>query len=143
MRTSSLHPWTGKGIGLALALVLLAIVSVGDAGPRAATMRDGSAAYFLSATQVISWDETVGMLDTRTGAIYRLRGNLEKTSIRNNWEQRVPAVTGPHSGMLEIQRATFNHPEATFLVDVVEGHTWILKRTASTNRRWQRVEIFR
>ena len=139
MRTS-LQQWTGKGIGLALVLVVLTFVSIGDARP--ATMRDG-AAYILPAVQVISWDRTVGMLDTRTGAVYRLLGNVDKTRVKNTWKQRVAPVTGSHSGMLEIQRSTFNEIRTTFLVDVVEGHTWILKRTASTNRRWQRVDVLR
>ncbi len=31
----------------------------------------------------------------------------------------------------------------TFLVDIVDGTTWILRETASSNARWQLIEIYR
>ena len=60
------------------------------------------------------------------------------------------------SGILEIQRIIAPHGErgrnpattevelvpSTFLVDVVTGDTWILRRRASTNASWDKVELF-
>ena len=95
------------------------------------------------ATQIISYDQTVGRLDTRTGAIYMYRGELDNPSVRGYWELRVPGVNEKTSGMLELQRANFNNPEATFLVDTVTGKTWLLHRRGNHNGTWDVVEIFK
>ncbi len=106
--------------------------------------------FIVPAAQIISFDDTVGMLDTATGAIYRLHGNLhnpttvlDNPGVRLTWELRVGPVKGETSGLLEIQRPTFNKPDAIFLVDIVLGKTWILQRRASSNGTWDPVEIYR
>ena len=95
-------------------------------------------------------DMPIGRLDTVTGAIYRLHGNLENPSVRNTWRQRVPPVEGETSGLLDIQTVSFqrNAPvpfagkTRTFLVDNVTGRTWVLRPTASTNGLWKEVKVF-
>ena len=132
-------------------LVILAVgataivIAMGAAG-RGQQMSSSGAdvrGFVVPAVQIISFDDTVGMLDTATGAIYRLRGNLDNPSVRNTWELRVGPVKAATSGLLEIQRPTFNKPDAIFLVDIITGKTWILQRRASTNRTWDPVEIYR
>lgn len=116
--------------------------------------------YFVpgpSATQIIHLpggnlrlDSDIARFDTRTGAIYRFRGNIEVASVTNDWELRVPPVKEPNSGILEIQRIASPRPTsegepqvfATFLVDVVTGQTWILRHRASTNASWDAVDIY-
>jgi len=116
--------------------------------------------YFVtgpSATQVFIFpggdlnnDSDVAMLDTRTGAVYRYRGQLDNPSARGTWEQRVAPPKEAHSGMLEIQRLVFpsakgNQVEteaATFLVDIVTGTTWVLHLRASTNGSWDIIKHF-
>lgn len=119
--------------------------------------------FLFTATEIIHLgggsgknDSDIARFDTRTGAVYRFRGNVDVASVTNTWELRVPAVTEKTSGLLEIQnilpesRATvpnaFELTEVvpvTFLVDIVYGTTWILRETASTNARWQLVDIYR
>ena len=89
------------------------------------------------------FDSSIARLDTRTGAVYRFRGNVDNSSVRNTWELRVGPVKAATSGLLEIQRPTFNKPDAIFLVDIVLGKTWILQRRASSNGTWDPVEIYR
>lgn len=93
------------------------------------------------AVQVISWDEGVALFDSVNGAVYRLRGSLSNPSVRNTWQLRVPPVTVPTSGVLELQRATFNAPGALFLVDVVTGQTWILRDRPSETGSWEPVLV--
>ena len=109
--------------------------------------------YFVqgqSATQIIvlpggNTDNNgdIARLDTNTGAVYRFRGNVDNPSVRNTWELRVPAVKGENSGLLEIQRLEFGSTQATFLVDVVTGNTWILRHRASSNGTWDPIDIYK
>lgn len=110
--------------------------------------------YFVqgpAATQIIllpggnlKFDSDIARLDTRTGAIYRFRGDVDNPSVRNTWELRVAPVKEKTSGILEIQQPGFDRrPDTVFLVDVVNGDTWILRRRASTNASWDKVDIFK
>ncbi|MHC4427744.1 MAG: hypothetical protein ACYS0D_03970 [Planctomycetota bacterium] len=99
--------------------------------------------FIVPAAQIVSFDDTVGLLNTATGAIYKLRGNLDNASVTNTWQMRVGPVDGTTSGYLEIQRPVFDHPNAIFLVDIVTGKTWILRDRASSNRSWEPVKIHR
>ncbi len=135
-----------------LAVVAVAVIVAMGAGSHKQLTVDRAdvRGFIVPASQIISFDDTVGRLDTRTGAIYRLHGvasdptaALDNPSAKLTWEERVPAVKGDTSGVLEIQRPTFNRPDATFLVDIVTGKTWILRRRASSNRSWEPIETFR
>jgi len=96
-------------------------------------------------------DSDIARLDTRTGAVYRFRGDVDNASVRNTWELRVDPVKGKTSGILEIQRIVLPARDrlssdvrpTTFLVDVANGRTWILRHRASTNATWDPVDIFR
>ncbi len=153
--------------------------------------------FLFSATEIIRlsggtarFDSDIARLDTRTGAVYRFRGDVDVASVQNTWELRVPPVKEKTSGLLEIQNILPNRPilhgdvalpfetfyvdtltgktvkkvettydqvksaptaaraheivrPVTFLVDIVEGTTWILRETAATNARWQLVDIYR
>ena len=64
----------------------------------------------------------------------------------------MPPVTEETSGVLEIQRIALPETDArtgetvvqtaTFLVDIVNGTTWVLREMASTNARWQMVDVY-
>ena len=153
--------------------------------------------FLFSATEIIrlsggtvATDSDIARLDTRTGAVYRFRGNVDIASVENTWELRVPPVKEETSGMLELQNILPHRPirhgdvvmpfetffvdtltgqtvkkvettntqvktapaaaqaadivrPVTFLVDIVEGTTWILRETASSNARWQLIDIYR
>jgi len=153
--------------------------------------------FLFSATEIIRlsggtarFDSDIARLDTRTGAVYRFRGDVDVASVQNTWELRVPPVKEKTSGMLELQNILPNRPirqgdvavpfetffvdtltgqtvkkvettitqgktvpaagqateivrPVTFLVDIVDGTTWILRETTSTNARWQLVDIYR
>ncbi len=112
--------------------------------------------FLFSASQIIRLSggnpansSDIARLDTRTGAVYRFRGNIDVASVKNTWELRVPPVKEETSGLLEIQNFLPERPTTetirpvTFLVDIVNGTTWILRETTSTNARWQVVDIYR
>ena len=153
--------------------------------------------FLFSATEIIRlsggtarFDSDIARLDTRTGAVYRFRGDVDVASVQNTWELRVPPVKEKTSGLLELQNILPNRPilhgdvvmpfetffvdtltgetvkkiettydlakavpdavrateivrPVTFLVDIVDGTTWILRETTATNARWQLVDIYR
>ncbi len=153
--------------------------------------------FLFSATEIIrlsggtaAFDSDIARLDTRTGAVYRFRGDVDVASVQNTWELRVPPVKEKTSGMLELQNILPHRPirqgdvvmpfetffvdtltgktvkkvetsntqvktvpagtraidivrPVTFLVDIVEGTTWILRETTSSNARWQLIDIYR
>ncbi len=132
------------------------LVAIGAGGAKIA------AQYFVqgpSASQIIflpggneQFDSDIARLDTRTGAIYRFRGNVNNPSVRNTWELRVPPVKET-SGWLEVQtialppvvkkNESVERPVTAFLVDIVTGKTWILRQRASTNATWDPVDVYR
>ena len=129
---------------LALVVAAGALIAVAlGAGRELGVSRTDVRGFVLPASQIISWDQTVGMLDTANGAIYKMRGALHNSSVQNTWEMRVPPVKGTTSGLLELQVATFDAPDTFFLVDIVTGSTWILRTRTSSNRSWEPVKIFR
>ena len=154
--TSHIRKW-----GLLSLCAAIVGVGIGAGGMKVAKQ------YFVlgpSATQLVLLpggnirnSSDIARLDTRTGAVYRFRGDTTNPSVRNTWELRVAPVKGKTSGILEIQRIIAPHGElgrnptttevvlvpSTFLVDVVTGETWILRRRASTNASWDKVELFK
>lgn len=132
----------------AVAAVALLVAALGAAtGARTVMYRTASGEVILPAVQIISFNDGVGRLDTTSGAVHILSGDLDNPSVRNEWVLRVPAVKESHSGLLDIQQPTFNNPDATFLVDVATGKTWLLRRTHEHKRDsagyWQPVEVVR
>ncbi|MHC4082476.1 MAG: hypothetical protein ACYS15_15705 [Planctomycetota bacterium] len=154
--TSHIRKW-----GLLSICAAVIGVGVGAGGMKVARQ------YFVqgpSATQIVLLpggnvlnSSDIARFDTRTGAVYRFRGDTTNPSVRNTWELRVAPVKEKTSGILEIQRIIAPHGElgrnpattevelvpSTFLVDVVTGDTWILRRRASTNATWDKVELFK
>ena len=125
----------------------VAVVTIGAGGAKIA------AQYFVqapSASEIIllpggnlESDSDIARLDTRTGAIYRFRGDVNKASTRNTWELRVAPVK-ESSGWLEVQTiAPPRRPVTMFLVDIVTGKTWILRQRASTNATWDPVNVYK
>ncbi|MHC4990779.1 MAG: hypothetical protein ACYTGC_07335 [Planctomycetota bacterium] len=129
--------------GAVIALALVGVAAVGSQRDRGSYRQPVVYDAYLAATQIISFDDTIGLLDTSNGAIYRLAGNLDNASSRLQWQRRVAPVAGSTSGLLEIQKATFNRPDATFLVDIATGQTWILRQRAGQNRSWEPVDFQR
>jgi hypothetical protein len=138
------------------AVVVIAVGAGRNRTSRQAILSPDRNAFLFSATEIVllpggnpQTDSDIARLDPTTGAVYRLRGNLDNPSVRNTWELRVPPVKGPHSGLLEVQQARLpgsrngRGASATFLVDIVSGRTWILRPRASSNASWDPVEIFR
>ena len=138
------------GFALGAAVVLAAMGADRAAGNRRGVLAPQRNGYLFSATEIIhlpggnpDTDSDIARLDTTTGAIYRFRGDADDPSVRDTWELRVPPVAGKHSGLLEVQQVMQGGHRTTFLVDIVDGRTWILHRRASTNGSWDPVEIFR
>ena len=131
----------GVRVVMILALVSAVVLMVAGAGNdrELTSTRAGVRGFVLPRTEVISFDETVAVLDTATGAVYRIKDPrvLDNPSARVTFQLRVAPVKEETSGYLEMQRATFNQPNAIFLVDIVTGKTWILRDRASSNRSWE------
>ena len=131
----------GRSVKLALLGLVVAGIGVAiGAGRQSASIADPSRVFMVPATQIISWNETVARLDTTSGAIYIFKGSLRNESSIAQWEQRVPAVRGETTGYLQIQRPLFD-PDVTFLVDVVNGNTWILRRRSGDTATWEPANI--
>lgn len=143
-------------VPLAAAVAIAVTMGAGSGGNRTAVLDPDRNQFLFSATQIITLpggavelDSDIARLDSRNGAIYRFRGDVNNPSVRNTWELRVPPVSEETSGLLEIQTIrpvrTIGTPgePTVFLVDIVRGSTWILRQNASTNFRWDAVEIFR
>jgi hypothetical protein len=150
MTTSSARFRVLFGFALGVAVVLAAMGADRARSNRSGVLAPQRNAFLFSATEIIDLpggnpdtDSDIARLDTTTGAIYRFRGNVENPSVKNTWELRVPPVSGKHSGLLEIQQASIGKRRTTFLVDIVDGRTWILRKRASTNASWDPVDIFR
>ncbi len=129
-------------VALLCVIAVAALFTMG-AGDRAGQLVGGAAdqRLVLPAAQIISFGTSIGLLDTVTGAVYQLSGNLSNPGITQTWELKVPPVKGSTSGYLELQRATFNNPEALFLVDRITGRTWLFRWRSSGNGAWDPVEV--
>jgi hypothetical protein len=150
MTTSSARFRIAAAFALGAAVVLAALGADRARSNRHAVIAPQRNAFLFSATEIINLpggnpktDSDIARLDTTTGAIYRFRGNVDNPSVRNTWEMRVPPVKGKHSGLLEVQQVKLGNHRTTFLVDIVDGRTWILRNRASTNGSWDPVDIFR
>lgn len=127
--------WGGGGMTMATIICLGIMVA---AAPPLKRTSPVYRVHTVPVSQVISYGEGVGLLDTRSGAIAELRGNLDNPSSKLSWFPRVEGVDGT-SGYLQIQSPQFNRPDASFLVDVVTGNTWILRDRGNNNGSWEEV----
>ena len=92
----------------------------------------------IPVVQVMSYQQGVGLLDTTTGEIFELRGDLDNASSRLSWFPRVAGLADT-SGFLKVQSPQFNNPDAVFLIDAVTGATWILRERGNNNGSWEKV----
>ncbi len=95
----------------------------------------------IPVAQVIPYQQGVGLLDTVTGEIFELRGDLKNASSQLSWFARVPGLAGT-SGFLQVQsprRFVIDRPDPIFLVDAVTGATWILRDRGNHNGTWEAV----
>lgn len=118
--------------------VLTLIAAVVFAGPPADRTSPAFRAYAVPVSQVISYRQGIGLLDTTTGTLFELRGDLDNPSSALSWFPRVEGIEGG-SGYLQVQSPRFIRPDAVFLVDVVTGDTWILRDRGNHNGSWEPV----
>ena len=101
----------------------------------------------------------VALFDSKTGAVYRLRGTVSNPSSRVYWQLAIPAP-GRSSGLLQlVDVSPATRPDArrqnervseirdgqTFLVDIITGNIWLFRQRFETNLEigtWDPVEIF-
>lgn len=122
---------------LALGVAFVAAAGMAQIGPSAEVSRT----YELPSQRILTIGNHLVRLDTRTGAVHRLRGDATATSSGQDWSQRVPAVTGQHSGMLDIQQTRGGSADGTFLVDVAGQRTWLLRWRGNEDGIWQDVPV--
>ncbi len=120
--------------------VLTLIATAVLAGPPADRTSPAFRAYAVPVSRVISYQDGVGLLNTTTGALFELRGDLDNEGAQLNWFPRVEGIEGG-SGYLQVQSPRFTRPDAVFLVDVVTGDTWILRDRGNHNGSWEPVKM--
>ncbi len=133
--TAHLRTWAIVAIGASL---LVGAMGLGAArSGRTAVLAPESNEFLFSATQIVrlpggnvNTDSDIARLDTKTGAIYRFRGNVDNASTQPTWELRVPGVGQPTSGLLEVQNILPRDPVdpaglpfGTFYIDTLTGET--------------------
>jgi hypothetical protein len=102
------------GVVIGAAVVIAAMGADRARSKRQAVLAPQRQAFLFSSTEIIllgggneKTSSDIARLDTTTGAIYRFRGNVDNSSVKNTWEFRVPPVKGPHvdpSPTCELQR---------------------------------------
>jgi hypothetical protein len=96
----------------------------------------------LSRVQIINFNDGVARFDSATGAIHTFSGDPRNPNVRGQWRLHVAGVNGRTSGFLQIQQPLgVEARDAAFLVDVVTGDTWVLRRRG-TRATWDFVEVF-
>jgi len=95
--------------------------------------------------RIINWNDTVARFDSTTGAVHEYTADPKDTRIIGRWDPAVAPISGPTSGMLQVQNPVgVENFGSTFLVDVKNGRTWILKRNRrNDNASWVEVTIQR
>ncbi len=134
---------TARPKTVALMSLITAMLLIGGAGyvyaaQSAGRQHDGVILHgdaIHPAARVVRLNGSAGRLDTRTGELQRFRGNLKDSSGPARWAEFAPAVSERTSGVLDINQVQ----ESTFLVDLVTGDTWLLRRTANA-ARWDHVD---
>ena len=86
----------------------------------------------FSRTKIVEIDNDVFRLGTSNGELFRFKGDLRGPTANGVFQSIVAPVNGANSGFLQIQRAG----DGTFLVDTVNGTTWILRRKSANNGGW-------
>ena len=130
-----------KGIGI------LAAGAIALTATMAASQNRGSGAGVASsraldipACRIFEIGGTIVRLDTSTGAILSFHGNAGAQGSAANWRSSVPGVGDKTSGLLDIQRPQETGTGGIFLVDAVEGTTWVLRWRGNQNGAWARVQ---
>ena len=120
-----------------IVLAVLATIVVAVAmGAGSATVLLHAEDAVISPVEVFGWDTTAARLDTTTGEILVFNGDLHARSGRGQWIEAVHGVTSGAT-YLDLQEAN----GAWFLVDVVTGDTWILRRDGA-HMHWEPVTVF-
>lgn len=140
--------WSIRSVLVLLMIVATAAVVLG-AG-KAASSDDARVIYtpgvgerIVSRVQIIQFDDTIARFDSSTGAIHKYNGDPSKPNVRGQWIRHVRGVDDRTSGILEIQKPRGVHADkTTFLVDVVKGDTWILRRRGG-DASWEAVHVLR
>ena len=126
-----------KRYKLAAALVAFVVIGVIATEVFAAPQR-AFRTLDIPVAQVMPYQQGVGLLNTVTGEIFELRGDLDNASSRLSWFPRVAGLDGT-SGFLQVQSPHFNRQNAGVLVDAVTGATWILRDRGNHNGTWEPV----
>lgn len=146
------------------ASVAAVIVGAGENGPQYSLPERALVFPMTEVVQITPQKvgDPVALFDSKTGAVYRLRGTVANPSSRVYWQLAIPAV-GKTSGLLRLQnvpalRRVSRHRIAgaldrrpnvpllrdddtvleirdgeTFLVDVITGDTWLFRQRSETN----------
>ena len=125
-------------------VVLLALAATSMYGRAQPAARAGSIVVRtveLPDVQVMAVGDLVIRVDSRTGAVATLQGNPTNRAVPNSWKERVPGVTEPNSGLLQLRPLQYAGTELFMLVDLRDGTTWRLASLGNFIGAWELVEI--
>ncbi|MHC5025634.1 MAG: hypothetical protein ACYTGR_02605 [Planctomycetota bacterium] len=135
---------TTRTVALAVAVVAsLGAIAVGTTGSVSMLQPASTRTYELPRIRICGFGNSTVRLDTQTGEMSALRGDGTAKGTGESWERRVPAVSGQHSGMLDIvitKPATY---DGVYLVDIDGTRTWLLKWVGNANGEWREVRQIR
>ena len=128
----------GIGVAAAAAIGIGAIFSTtSEAQQRRPRGNDVIATdeIIFSTVQIVELNGEIVRLDTDDGQLFEFSGSTGDNA-RGTWRRMAQPVRGNTSGFLQIQQVG----GAIFLVDRVDGRTWIL-RDRGSNSSWQEIRI--
>lgn len=85
-------------------------------------------------TRVLDFQGDLVRFDSSSGAVLQFSGNTGAATANGTWIPFVRPLAVQTSGVLQLQHTS----DATFLVDIVRGDSWIL-RVQNNTGNWQKV----
>ena len=85
--------------------------------------------------KVLLFQDFITRFDTQTGQMSRFSGSLASESATGKWLPLVEPINEPNSGYLDLEHVR----GATFLIDMVTGEVWVLRREGDAIGFWNHI----
>lgn len=126
-----------KPIGLALITTAL-LVGFGA----------GTASDFIAApsaehppAQLIELSSGIARIDLRTGAVYRIEGDVANPAVAPTWKRRVPGVVDSSERILNVDIVPVDGVPRAFLTQLRDGRSWVLRWKDERSGLWQPITV--
>lgn len=95
----------------------------------------------FAAVEIVAVEGETLRLDTRTGVMHGLDGDLSFDGTSGRWRVRVAPVPEATSGFLSLQSRLVGAQPVYLLVDEVTGETWLLRYRERDRGTWTRLSV--